>query len=180
MRATTDKPPSVQLFYYQRPTLEEIVERELAGWQGTPYLVGRQRRGLDGGVDCCRFVVGAADALSGRVTPLEEIPEDASLHDGAGTTAAMLRIAELCRAEALWIYSSSRAPDQLTVEAGDVLVSAVDRNGGAGHAKIVGAGCCWHATRAGVRKTGLGTARLLAAWRPRDKRDWILRAIPHG
>lgn len=135
----------------------------LAAWQGTPYHEGQQAPGL--GVDCVRFVCAVLDEMLLRErTPISTLPPDAAMHNRAGALGVMKKIASL--------YPHVTVEDE-SLEPGDVVVVG-PRNGGPGHAMIVGTqkNVLWHAVRPRVSRTGVGEAHahdleLFRVYRPK-------------
>lgn len=117
----------------------------LEQWQGTPYRAGQQVRGM--GVDCVRFVAAVLDELRGTTTPIETLPNDASMHTREGAIASMLNIKRA--------FMPCELVGDNSLEPGDVLVTG-PRDGGPGHALIVGdqMNVLWESSNTGVRRVG--------------------------
>lgn len=150
------------------PVLADHFEERLATilekWRGTPYMAGQQCLGA--GVDCVRFVAAVLDELYHRApVPIATLPPDAALHSREGAIAGMKRIREL--------YMPNDAIEDGSIEPGDVLVTG-PRNGGPGHAMIVGPrpSELWHAAGDAVHMSGLGFAgetKVFRVYRMRDR-----------
>lgn len=158
-----------------RPLIDRINNRiasVLASWEDTPYMALQSCKGRQGGVDCIRFVCGVADELYGYSRgPVISLPTDQSMHDRAGSMAAMREIKE--RYDPVDDVSH-----QGWIEPGDIMVTG-PINGGPGHAMFVGAraGNIWESTAAGVKQCGMpafGTQMtLFRIYRVRDKWRWV-------
>lgn len=152
--------------------VEQRVSSVLQSWRGTPYKAGSCARGLDGGVDCVRFVgPGVLDELYGyQREKIERYPPDIGMHDRAAAIKAMHTI--------LRIYEPNGRVEGNIVEAGDVIMVGPAK-GGPSHAMFVDArpNHLWHATHDGVISAGtlqpVGTQ--YAVFRVLDKHMWYPR-----
>lgn len=146
----------------------------LAGWEGTPYVPGRQvaGRGPLAGVDCIRFVCGVLDALYGYTrepTFAHTLPPDGAMHNRAGAIKSMRKI--------LSLYQPGENVTDGSLEPGDVIVAGVP-GGGPGHALIVGErpNTLWHSTHKGVAWTGLSLgaqSEVHGVFRCTDRERWV-------
>lgn len=147
------------------PRLRAILD----SWARTPYMEGCQGKGQ--GVDCVRFVAAVLDELYGfRRVPTDRLPQDIALHRPRTARAAMRKI--------LRVYEPNEEVRGVTLQPGDVVVVG-EPSGGPGHAMIVGArkNTLWHATPAGVHRTGWGqydgVAVVHHAFRLSDRHRWV-------
>lgn len=117
----------------------------LVSWNRTPYREGQQCKGY--GTDCVRFVCGVLDELQGTKTPIKTLPQDASLHAPELARASMRKI--------MTLFGPYDKVEDGKVQPGDILVTG-PRNGGPGHAMIVGfqRNTIWEATSPCVRRIG--------------------------
>lgn len=147
-------------------SVTERIERVLTSWEGTRYMDGQQQKGLF--VDCINFVAGVYDELRGkRRGRVRTIPSDQSLHNREGCLAAMRFLIDHCEADVV-----RKADGPLAVEPLDGIVVGTT---GPGHVLLVGAqNRLWHATREGVRWSGMSVQeRVWAVARPRRKEVWL-------
>lgn len=140
--------------------------RELASWEGTPYMLGQQVK--QEGVDCVRFVCAVLDFLGGTRTPLPSLPADAAMHSRESAIAAMLTIKRL--------FEPIDQIDGCDVQPGDLLVVGPS-SGGPGHGMIVGCapGEVWEAGTARVQRSGWAiqeSSELFAVYRKGDRTAW--------
>jgi len=151
-------------------SVRAALERAIGKWQGTPYRVGQQSPGV--GVDCVRFVCAVLDDVTGRTTPIETLPQDASMHARTSAILTMKKIKQL--------YMPNAEVADGTIEAGDLLITAPE-GGGPGHVLIAGPKPwhLWESTATGVRRTGLGglttgaAQRLQYVYRITNKDTWV-------
>lgn len=159
--------------------IEARLSEVLQAWDGTPYLIGQQARGV--GVDCVRFVCAVLDELAG--TPpvaVETLPQDAAMHTRSGAIATMKLIVKR--------YEPNERVTDGTIEPGDILVASAP-GGGPGHAMIAGArrNVLWESSGDGVRRVGLGYLlagtgpwKLEHVYRPRNKETWVPKDRPES
>lgn len=157
----TRQPPMItfQTQSLDNPKVEARIQSTLERWENTRYSEGMQIPKV--GVDCIRFVTGAACDLYRRgYDTLPRLPADRALHDKEGAEAAMRVI--------MSIYRPISIPLHQPVEPGDIIAVGAP-GGGPGHAIFAGVGkALWHVTRAaGVVHTGMQL----------DPREWIVHRI---
>lgn len=125
-------------------TYEQRLQQAIERWEGTRYYEGMQRCRV--GVDCVRFVCAIADEMAGTKTPIAKLPNDKSLHDPEGARMAFLVLMRL--------FGARRIQDPGYLEPGDVIVCG-PKEGGPGHAMIVGLHSLYHSTSGGVQTADL-------------------------
>lgn len=126
----------------QNREVEARLGEILREWEGTPYCPGQQCKGV--AVDCVRFVSAVLDEMLCITTPMERLPQDASFHNKALVMRGMRRFFRR--------YPSVKVEG--SVQPGDVLIMG-PKNGGPGHAAIVGPTGYWHCFQNGVIMAGL-------------------------
>lgn len=150
--------------------LETHVLTTIQSWEGTPYVPGQQCKGV--AVDCVRFVSGVLDKIMGKTVKLPRLPQDASFHNPE-LTKKWLRIF-------LKHYPSTVVKNGI-VEPGDVIIMG-PRNGGPGHAAIIGAKGYWHCGTYGVCMGGLsvsgdGVYNFRQVRRSIERKEWFNRSF---
>lgn len=149
------------------------LDQVLRSWEGTPYLPGRQDLGK--GVDCVRYVAAVLDAMRGKQTPIETLPDDTALHNRKAAIAGMHKLRR-----ALEPNDMLRFDGPAELEPGDVIVTG-PVGGGPGHAMIVGCkpNVIWESSGTGVRRVGLYGLRQAAVavyyvFRCGDRGSWAV------
>jgi len=150
---------------------EDRLRKVLKSWEGTPYKLGDQRKGL--GVDCIRFCCGVADEMFGYIrTEIELLPQDMSMNQPSTAFATMRKLKTM--------YSPIGYIDiDDPLEPGDIIVAGPD-NGGPGHLMFVGAdkNTLWHASNQKVEWTGMSVPvgnTHFRSLRFKDKMKWLNR-----
>jgi len=130
------------LSYEKNRHIEERLFEILQSWEDTPYCPGQQCRGV--AVDCVRFVSAVLDEMLCKDTVMERLPQDASFHNAPLVRQGFRRF--------LKRYPCTKVEGN--IQPGDVLIMG-PRNGGPGHAAIVGLKGYWHCFHTGVTMAGL-------------------------
>lgn len=148
----------------------------LVKWQATPYLAGQCLAGLQGGVDCIRYVDAVLqDVFDKKPEPLPVEAQDAALHN----PEVVQRIARL-----IAVRFSMRTVDPLgIISPADIICTRTKTKSGEKltpeeiltktphHVFLAGFGpLCWHALqRVGVCSMGIGAMRssfnVIQVWR---------------
>jgi len=130
------------LTHDQNRELEQRLYKILLSWEDTPYCAGQQCRGV--AVDCVRFVSAVLDEMLCMSNKMERLPQDASFHNPQLVKRGFRKF--------LKRYPSVKVEG--AVQPGDVLIMG-PKNGGPGHAAIVGLRGYWHCFHTGVTMGGL-------------------------
>lgn len=153
----------------QNAEVEARIMQVIREWEGTPYGAGQKCKGV--AVDCVRFVSSVLDELTGKSHDLDRLPQDASFHNKELVGAGLRSF--------LTMYPSDILPEGVPSEPGDVIVMG-PRNGGPGHAAIVGKGAYWHCGPDRVCMGGLGFPDNGGVYtfkhirRLRDRNNWLI------
>ncbi len=151
----------------QNQNISERIRRILKEWEGTPHMDGQQTKGV--ACDCVHFVAGVLDELAGTTTPLNVFPPDSAFHSKETAWKAFRQFKNR--------FDGIEVPKKTIFQPGDVLIVG-PRNGGPGHAVLVGADeDIWHCNSRKVVRTGLGYLRIASvrfkkALRFKNRKNW--------
>lgn len=121
------------------------LEHELYSWKGTMYAPGYCEKTI--GVDCIHFVAAVLDKLYGTDHHHSRLPQDTAFHSKKASFGAFK--------DFLRKYPSVRVRGDV-VQPGDVIICGpIGKNGGPGHAMIVGSDRLWHVGHREVCTAGL-------------------------
>lgn len=134
--------------FEQNRQIEDRLENILQGWDGTPYCPGQQCKGV--AVDCVRFVSGVLDEMFNLTNVLERLPQDASFHNPDLVKNGLRSFLKKYPCGPL----DASSPNEIEVQPLDVVIMG-PKNGGPGHAGIVGVHGFWHCNPYGVAQAGL-------------------------
>lgn len=148
------------------PFFIQKLQEELESWEGTPYAEGQQCKGA--GADCVRFACAIMDVIFGQKNDPRTLPHDAAWHSRASSVAALKQIMSL--------YRNVETVQGNELEPGDIVVTG-PRNGGPGHAMIVGGrpNELWHCSGKQVHRTSI---QLLDT--PEFMVFRVFRMVPNG
>jgi len=122
-----------------------LLEKELESWRGTQYAPGYCEKTI--GVDCVHFVAYILDKMLGTWHSHSRLPQDTAFHSKKASQGAFK--------DFLRKYPSVRVRGDV-VQPGDVIICGpVGKNGGPGHAMIVGGDRLWHVGHKEVCTAGL-------------------------